>query len=142
MFLLARDFKKHIFIVIPFLVYFAAFAFAIPNEPGHGWYRYPFYPFIIASTALFINEYFSKNYILTFFFLILVGLSLFQLSWVVQFGFSYTILRIIIVSISIILLPLFLRAKRIENMSCVTSYLWFVLLILLNIWAVIIYNEQ
>lgn len=142
LFMLLKDFKKHIFIILPFLAYFLVFVVAIPDEPGHGWYRYPFYPFIILSMALFIKEYFSKNYVLTFFFLIFVGLSLSQLTWAIQFGFSPTILRIIVISVSIVLLPLFLRGKKIENISHAVSYLWFALLILLNIWSIYLYNEQ
>ena len=43
------------------LSYFLIFLTAIPDEAGHGWYRYPFYPFLIISIALFIKEYFTKK---------------------------------------------------------------------------------
>ena len=54
--LLVRDLKKNYLIVLPLLSYFVVFLVGIPDEVGHGWYRYPFYPFLIMSTALFIKK--------------------------------------------------------------------------------------
>lgn len=142
LFLLARDFKKHLLILLPFLAYFLVFIFAIPDEAGHGWYRYPFYPFLIISIALFLKESLFKNQVLAFLFFSFVGLALFQLTWIPVFGFSYSVLRIAIVGFSLVLLPLFFESKKLIGGIRAWSYFLFALLILFNIWAVYLYNEQ
>lgn len=135
-----KDFKKNIFVLLPFLAYFILFVFAIPNEPQHGWYRYPFYPFLIISLALFIRNYFNKNYIFTFLFLIFTGLSMLETSWAISLGFSFLIFRIFIILFSLSLLPLFLpKTSRKFNLI---NYLSLVIIFALNIWSVFLYNEQ
>lgn len=141
-FLLAKDLKKNIFILFPFLTYLLIFVFAIPNEPGHGWYRYPFYPFLIISIALFLKDYFIKNQLLTLFFLLFTGLSLFQLTWAVTFGFSYFVLRATIIIYVLTLIPVFFNSEKIKKPITLLNYVLFTSLIILNIWSVFIYNEQ
>ena len=140
--LFLKDFKKNLIVITAFLAYFLIFLSGIPDEAGHGWYRYPFYPFLIISTALFLREYFVKNWLLTFFFLVFVGTSLFQLTWATVFGFSYLIFRISIIGWSISLLPLFVNKKPVIKLASVISLFWFGSFILLNIWSVFLYNEQ
>lgn len=140
-FLLAKEFKSHVFILFPFMAYFLVFIFAIPDEPGHGWYRYPFYPFFIASISLFLKENFLKNHLLSFFFLTFVGLSLFQVTWVPSFGFSYAVLRIVIIVLALTLLSLFIQTKNATRLVRVISFALFLLLIFLNMWSIIIYSE-
>jgi 4-amino-4-deoxy-L-arabinose transferase-like glycosyltransferase len=135
-----KDFKKNYMVLLPFLGYFAIYVFGIPNEPSHGWYRYPFYPFLVISTALFLKEYFTKNHLLTFLFLIFTGLSLLQLSWAQSIGFSYLIFRSYLVLFGISLAPLFL--PRTEKISYISSYLSLFIVFFLNIWSVFKYNEQ
>lgn len=142
MLLLAQDFKKHIFIIFPLLTYLLIFIFAIPNEPGHGWYRYPFYPFLIISISIFIKEHFFKNQILTLLFLTFTGLALFQLTWFPTFGFSYFILRTAVVVFSLPMLTIFFKSKKLAKIAQILNSTLFVLLIVLNIWAVFLYNEQ
>lgn len=138
--LMLKDLKKNYFIIIPFLAYFSIFVFAIPNEPGHGWYRYPFYPFLITSVALFLKEYFNKNYILTFFFLMFIGLSLLQLTWAQSFGFSYTVFRIFLILYGLSMLPLFF--PKTKKFSFIASYLSLILILVFNTWTILNYNEQ
>ncbi len=140
--LLTKNLKKNIFVIFPFLAYFLIFIFGIPNEPGHGWYRYPFYPFLIISIALFLKEYFLKNHLLTLFFFLIVGLSLFQLTWMPVFGFSYAILRGTIFIYSLTLIPVFINTKSLKKPIKILNYLIFISLIIMNIWSVLIYNEQ
>lgn len=135
-FLLAQNFKKHLFILFPFIAYFMIYIFAIPDEPGHGWYRYPFLPFLIMSLSVFLKEYYGKNYILTFFFLTFIGTTLLQLTWFETFGFSYSIYRAMIIAWSLLLLGIFFKSKRLERMAKIWSYILFALLIILNFWAV------
>ncbi|KKR90989.1 MAG: hypothetical protein UU42_C0027G0006 [Candidatus Woesebacteria bacterium GW2011_GWA1_41_13b] len=122
--LFLKDFKKNLIVITAFLAYFLIFLSGIPDEAGHGWYRYPFYPFLIISTALFLREYFVKNWLLTFFFLVFVGTSLFQLTWATVFGFSYLIFRISIIGWSISLLPLFVNKKPVIKLASVISLLY------------------
>lgn len=140
--LLIKDVKKHLFIAFPFLAYFVIFVAGIPNEAGHGWYRYPFYPFLIIAIALFIKEHFVKNWILTFIFLILVGTGILGLTWEKTFGFSYVVFRLFLVGWGISLIPLFVHLKRLPKFFKVINYGWLVVFFLMNIWAVLLYNEQ
>lgn len=140
--LLFRDIKKHFLIIFPFLAYLIIYIAGIPDEPGHGWYRYPFYPFLVASIALFLKEYFVENRILTFLFLVFIGFSLFHSSWVNMFGFSYTLYRLIILGFLLVLTPLFIKSSFLTKTTKVVSYIWLFFFILLNIWSVILYNEQ
>ena len=135
-----KDFKKNIFVLLPFLAYFILFVFAIPNEPQHGWYRYPFYPFLIISLSLFIRNYFNKNHILTFLFLIFTGLSMLETSWALSLGFSFLIFRVFIILFSLSLLPLFF--PNTSRKSNLINYLSLVIIFALNIWSVFLYNEQ
>jgi len=142
LFIISQDFKKHIFMLFPFLAYLLIFVFLIPNEPGHGWYRYPFFPFLIVGIAIFLKQYFLKNRLMTLFFFMFTGLALFQLTWAPTFGFSYRVLRGTIVLFAITLIPLFVKSQKIEKTVNILSYSIFTFLIFLNIWAVLIYNEQ
>jgi 4-amino-4-deoxy-L-arabinose transferase-like glycosyltransferase len=135
-----KDFKKNFMVLLPFLAYLSIYVFAIPNEPSHGWYRYPFYSFLVISTALFLKEYFTKNYLLTFLFLIFTGLSMLELSWAKSIGFSFIVFRSFLILFGISLAPLFLpRTKKIAYLS---SYLSLAIIFFLNIWSVFKYNEQ
>lgn len=142
LFMLLKDFKKHLLIVLPFLTYFVMFVLAIPDEPGHGWYRYPFYPFLIISIAIFLRKNFLKNYLLTFLFFSFVALPLFHHTWTPSFGFSYRVFRVVVIALSMMLLPLFFLSKRLTKSVRVVGYTWFVVLILLSAWSILLYNEQ
>lgn len=138
--LLILNLKKHFFIFFPLLSYFLIFMAGIPDEPGHGWYRYPFYPFLVISIALFIKEYFNKNYILTFLFLVIVGLSLLELTVSRTLGFSFLIFRGYIVLSALTMLPLFF--PKTKKLSSFISYFLLVIIFILNVWSVLLYNEQ
>ena len=135
-----KDFKKNFMVLLPFLAYFAVFVFAIPNEPQHGWYRYPFYPFLVISTALFLKEYFNKNYLLTFLFLIFTGLSMLQLSWGQSLGFSFIIFRFFLIFFGFSMFPYFF--PKTNKIATITSYISIVIIFLLNVWSILNYNEQ
>ncbi|OGH08643.1 MAG: hypothetical protein A2152_03185 [Candidatus Levybacteria bacterium RBG_16_35_6] len=135
-----KDLKKNFFVIIPFISYLLIFIFAIPNEASHGWYRYPFYPFMIIATAVFLKDYFYKNPILTFLFLSFTGLSLLQLSWAQTFGFSFIVFRLFLILFSLSLLPLFI--PKTNRLSYLSSYFSLFLIFILNIWSVLNYNEQ
>lgn len=140
--LLTKDFKKNLIVISALVSYFLVFLIAIPDEAGHGWYRYPFYPFLIVAIALFLKEYFAKNWLLTFFFIVFLGTSLLEITWKVKFGFSYLFFRILIISWGLILIPQYWENKRTKLLGKVVSYSWLAVIILLSIRAVIIYNEM
>lgn len=142
MILLLKDFKKNYFIIFALLSYFVIFLAGIPDEPGHGWYRYPLYPFLVISIALFIKEYFAKNWVLTFMFLTIVGTTLFGNTWEKVLGFSYLVFRVIIFGWGLVLVPQLYKSKITDRFGKVISYSWIFLFILMNIWAVLLYNEQ
>lgn len=139
---LQKEFKQHIVIISGFLAYFLVFFAGVPDEPGHGWYRYPFYPFLIISIALFIKEHFAKNWLLTFMFLVTVGTTLMQLTWVQAFGFTYLIFRLCILGWSIVLLPQFTHYKFSGRVGRIVSFVWLGIFILLNVLAARTYTEQ
>jgi len=140
--LLVKENKKNIILIAGVLGYLLVFFAGIPDEPGHGWYRYPFYPFLIMSTALFLREYFAKNIFLTFLFLIFVGSSLLQLSFGAVFGFSYVLFRLSIIGWVLTLFPLVFENKKISRFSQALSFTWIFVFIALNIWVAMLYNEQ
>lgn len=140
MFLALKNLKKNALITIPFIAYFILFAFAIPNEPGHGWYRYPFYPFLIISTALFIKEEFVKPSLLLVLFFFVVGLSLMANTWEQAFGFSYPIYRMSIIVWSLPILSLLLPSKKTVLITKAVMILSIICFIILNIFAIFSYH--
>lgn len=92
-FTLLSTIKKNFLIIIPFIVYLTMYAFAIPDEPGHGWYRYPFNPFLIGSLAIFLVDEFKNITFRYIFFLYIVGFSLLQNGVMEILGFSFLVYR-------------------------------------------------
>lgn len=138
--LLMRDLKKNFIILIPFIAYFITFIFAIPNEPAHGWYRYPFYPFLIISTAVVIHEELKKMSLVSIFFILLVGLSLLSNFWQNTFGFSYLVYRLFILLSTIpVLIILWKNIKGKFPPALMLS--WLILFIIFNIATVLSYIE-
>lgn len=137
-FAVSKEFRKHFLILIPFVAYLILYIFAIPNEPAHGWYRFPFYPFLLIATALVLKEELKKTTLVSLLFVFIVGLSLLANTWQVAFGFSYLVYRIfIIVGALSVLLPLWWK----KNFKFQALYIWIPLFILLNIWSVLSYIE-
>lgn len=140
--LLVKDIKKHLPVVIGFLAYGAIFVFAIPSEGLHGWYRYPFYPFLAIATAVFIKEYLNVNYLVTAVFYVVVGLSMFAESWGRTYGFSYPVFRIYLMTVACSALPVIF--PKLQNKR---AFRWLhgvmvLCIIFLSCWAILLYNEQ
>lgn len=140
MFALLRDIKKHYLLIVPFIGYLVLFIFAIPNEPAHGWYRYPFYPFlIIASTVLLVDEL-KKISLISMIFILLVGLSLLANSWQNAFGFSFVIHRLFILLSAIPIL--FILWNNIKGKApFLLIAFWLILFLALNTVTVLSYRE-
>lgn len=139
--LLSRDIKKTLPIILGFLAYFAVYIFAIPNEPLHGWYRYPFYPFLILATASMISEFVNTNYFLQAIFFVVIGSSMLAESWTRVFGFSYTVFRGFLFLIAFGTLPSVFPNLKEKNSNKWLNYSIYSILIVLSVWSVIIYNE-
>lgn len=140
--LCTRDMKKNLPIIFGFLSYFAIFVFAIPGEPLHGWYRYPFYPFLAIAIAVFFKEYFNKNYLVTAISFVLIGLSMFADSWGNVLGFSYPVFRTYLVAVAVGAMPGIIQNKKIETIAKIINYCLVIVLFCLTIWTIVVYNEQ
>lgn len=140
MLLIFNNFKKNFLILIPFICYFVLYVFAIPNEPGHGWYRYPFYPFMIISIALFLKEELVKPSLTLVFFLLTVGLSLMSLTWEQTFGFSYYIYRASILIWCLPILALIIPSRKTVSLAKAVGILSLAIFIVLNAVASLSYN--
>lgn len=138
--LLAQEFKKHIMILIPFFTYLFMYLFAIPDEPSHGWYRYPFYPFLIIAIAYLIKKEKDKITLFSLFFLLIIGLSLLTNVWLPMFGFSLIVYRLFLLTIFFIIFIL-LWFKRYSKFSNKILLACIVLLIIGNIFAVMVFND-
>lgn len=139
---MSKNLKKTYPVVFGFTAYLLIFLAGIPNEAGHGWYRYPFYPFLIIGLAAVAYEYFVKNRILTFAALATTGLSLLEYTWQPAFGFSYLMLRGYLALCAMTMMPLIWKNKKIENFATKLSYILAIFVLLLSCWAALYYNEQ
>lgn len=140
--LFLSNLKSKIFIVAPLISYFIIYLAGIPDEAGHGWYRYPFYPFLAISIALFLTTHFKKNALFTFVFLSIVGSSLLNNTFGYVFGFSYTVYRVSILSWLIPLSSYFINIPWLRRLGNTLNVFWFFLFIILNVISIILYNEQ
>ncbi|MEK7517282.1 MAG: glycosyltransferase family 39 protein [Patescibacteria group bacterium] len=139
-FYISKDIKKHLFVLLPFISYFVLYVFAIPNEPGHGWYRYPFYPFLISALAFVLEEERKKLSFLTLFFALIVGFALLQNVWKEAFGFSFVVYRSFIL---VVIVPMlyFIWKNRKDRMPQLFLCLLVTIFIIFNIFSVIVYVE-
>ena len=138
----AKDVKKHLPIIFGFLAYFAVFVFAIPSEAMHGWYRFPFYPFLAIAIAVFFKEHFNKNYLATALSFVVIGLSMFAGSWGKILGFSYPVFRTYLITVAIGALPALFTKLANKKVFRRINYLLLVGIVLLSIWTVVAYSEQ
>ena len=140
--LLSEEVRKHRFIVLGLLGYLFIFIFAIPNEPGHGWYRYPFYPYLAIALAVVGSKYFNKQYLVTALFLLFLGLALLQHTWLPVFGFSYAVYRFYIGACALGTLPCWLSGKLPQKVANLVNYFLVCFIVLLTVWSSLAYNEQ
>jgi hypothetical protein len=140
--LLLKDLKKNAPVVLGFLSYLAVFVFAVPGEPLHGWYRYPFNPFLAISIALFLKEYFNRNYLATAIFFLITGLPALSMSWGRVFGFSYPVLRIYLAGVALGALPAVSPGLGKNRAFRFINWVILCIVLLLSIWATVVYNEQ
>lgn len=139
-FLILRKTKKYYMFTLPCMSYVLLYIFAIPDEPLHGWYRFPFTPFLSIAISIFIEKELSKLSFQRLFIYLFVGLSLLGLTWESKYGFSFPLYRFYIIFCCIItFFPLWFR--RVAFIAKPTFYLWFISMIFLNVWAVLSYSD-
>ena len=138
--LLTRNIRRHFILVFGWLGYLLMYIMAIPNEPGHGWYRYPFYPFLAIALAQYLYEH-GRNYLLTPLVLLGIALSLLQHTWGQMLGFSYAAYRVVIVWFGVSALPVWFPGRTAEKFVKWNTVLQVVALILLSFWSILLYNE-
>jgi len=134
--------KKHWFLLLAMFSYAVLYVLGIPDEPGHGWYRYPFYPFLSIATAVALKEYVWSNSFYRFTFLLLIGLPLLSVTWGVSFGFSYFIYRAYILWSLISFLPYVVRHKVSYRLTDISFVIQSIFIFSLTMWAILGYNEQ
>ncbi len=139
--LLLGNLKKNYIIIFGLLGYFLVYIAAIPNEPSHGWYRYPFYPFLAIALAHYLVTQ-RSNYLLTPLILLGIALSLMQHSWGVVLGFSFIVYRVIIFWFALSTLPIWFPNGITIRFARLNTYIQLGSIVLLSIWSVLLYNEQ
>jgi 4-amino-4-deoxy-L-arabinose transferase-like glycosyltransferase len=140
--LLIKNLKKNLPVVLGFLAYGAVFVFAIPSEPLHGWYRYPFYPFLAIALAVFLKEYCNRNFLVSAVFYVVTGLSMFAQSWGRTLGFSYPVFRTYVGIVAVgALAGIFPKLEHNKLFRWVNIAILSII-ILLSVWTILIYNEQ
>ncbi|HUD20164.1 MAG TPA: glycosyltransferase family 39 protein [Patescibacteria group bacterium] len=140
--LMIKDIKKNVAVVMGFLAYGALYIFAIPSEPLHGWYRYPFYPFLIIATAVFLVDYFNKDYFVSALFYLVTGLSMFAESWGRVLGFSYPVFRTYLVTVGLGALSGVFPSIKYSRILKLLNILVLFVILLLSVWTIIVYTEQ
>jgi hypothetical protein len=139
---ISANYKKHYGIIAGFLSYLLVFLFAIPGESGHGWYRYPFYPFFAVSFAVFLKEGIGKMPQIMCPVLTLLGLLLLETVWVPVFGFSFVLHRAWLLMCAVIGLPVFLKGKWFKRIGIIATYTALAIICILSVYAIFQYNEQ
>lgn len=136
------DFKKNAVVIISFLAYLGVYLIAIPNEPGHGWYRYPFYPFLAIAIGIYLVQFMKKQNIYQFVFLIIVGLSMLEHAWVPVFGFSYVLYRLYVTLSAVPLISVVFPSKSVTKPAMILNSLLIIFVFIMTVSATMQYNEQ
>ena len=136
-FILSLNFKRHFKLLIPLLAYFLIFVFAIPGVEAQGWYRSPFYPFLIIASAVVIKKILDQPGLLNLFFFFLIASSAFLWGWEEIFGISTTLFRTIVILGTASLLPSAFWQKNFTSLGKRATYFWLIIFLILNILSVL-----
>lgn len=135
--LLGLNFKKHAKLLIPILAYFLVFITAIPGIEAQGWYRYPFYPFLIIAAALTVINMAKKPSLLNLIFFFLISASAFHWGWRDIFGMSNSLFRLVILLGLISFLPAVFWPKKFTRLGQKSTYFWTAIFVILNVISII-----
>lgn len=135
--MLAANFKKHAFILIPLLAYFLIFVWAIPSIAAQGWYRYPFYPYLTIAAAVVLEKILKSPTLLNLFFFFLIASSAFHWGWEETFGISNIFFRIIVILGVVSFLPAAFWPEKFVRFGRGATYFWLIIFLILNIVSVL-----
>jgi len=136
--LLYKD-RKHFEITAAFFSYLFLFVLTVDQRDLHGWYNYPFYPFLAMASGKLIEEITKTPSLLNIVFLLTAGLSTVSLTYFSVFGLSSSLFRLLVV---ISFLPFFITLFRIKKLDFLVKSVfifYLVLIFFLNIVAVLHY---
>lgn len=136
--LLYKD-RKHFEMTTAFFSYLFLFVLTVDQRDLHGWYNYPFYPFLAIASGKLISEMVEKPSFFNIIFLLTAGLSAVNLTYFTFFGLSPVLFRVLVI---LFLLPFFLEFFKIRKLNRAIKRLFLFYLaaiFLLNIISVITY---
>lgn len=137
--ILAYRSRENIKVVLPVICYLLIFVLTVNQKDLHGWYNYPFYPFLAIASGKLISEMLKKPSFLNIIFLLTAGLSAVNLTYFRFFGLSPVLFRALVILFS---LPFFFSYLKMEKLNCFIRGLfvfYLVILFFLNVVSVIIY---
>jgi 4-amino-4-deoxy-L-arabinose transferase-like glycosyltransferase len=137
--ILIYRYKENIKVVVPALCYLLVFVLTVNQQDLHGWYNYPFYPFLAIASGKLISQMLDKPSFLNIIFLLTAGLSTLNLTYFNFFGMSPTHFRILVL---LFFLPFFFEFFRIRGLKRFVKRLfifYLIVLLFLNIISVITY---
>lgn len=140
--LLFKQAKKHVFIIIPFLVYLLLYFWAIPGEAAQGWYKYPLYPFLTIASGIVIVDLFANPSLISLWYQLLVGSSAFRYGWEPMFGIPVLLFRGLLVAWIVPSLLTYFFPEKHNRFYTYSLVFWTAVFILLGVSSSILYNEQ
>lgn len=116
--------------------------FIIFGSESYGWYKYPFFPFLIISLAYFLIKLYEKSNLMVFFGLMLLpfGSSVHRLIGVERFQAYVPYLRAGTVVLLIIFAADLVFKKRFEKVSKLAMVIFLIFVILLSMQEIYFYN--
>lgn len=132
LFFLFSDYRKHVFIIAPSLLYLVLLLSSLTREGNSGWYMIPLFPFFSIATAYVLVESLRKRNWFFLIFVLFIGMTQVQFIYEESFGLTNVSFRVLI---AILLGPFILTMLlRKERWFQLLGNLWFYLFILGNIF--------
>ena len=135
--ILSTKFKKHSLLLIPVIAYFLVFILAIPGIEAQGWYRYPFYPFLMIAGAAVLEKIIKKPSLLNLAFFFLIAATAWHWGWEEIFGMPNWLFRAIVLLGFASFLPTLWWPEKFPRLARRATHFWLVIFILLNIASVV-----
>lgn len=129
--------KKHVALTVPTLIYFLFLLVTLTQNQQIGWYVVPLFPFMAIATAVVLYEAITKRTWTFFLFLLLVGLPQIHHVYEEQFGLSPSAYRILFVTL---MAPsLFAALFRKDTLFTTLGYAYFIFFLLLTSYLSLTY---
>lgn len=131
--------QQNLKLIIPALLYLLIFVLTVNQKDLHGWYDYPFYPFLAIASGKLISEMLERPSFFNIIFLLTAGFSTLNLTYFEVFGLTPTLFRILVL---FFFLPFFLVLVEKDKFNLIIKRFFLAYLILLfclTVVSVIIY---